>query len=234
MFNSYSLDRVVFVKQNSRPKYFAKEENKLGLCGEIYQAIANGLKSQTKVKVEIKDTLFPIKRILSMLEEGSADVYCGAGRNAKRERLYIYSKQPVYYVSNVVAAHRLEKEIPNNYNDLMNKKYVVGAYHGTSSASFLKGHRDIRVNDQFTKFDRAFKLIHEKKLKYFYYHDLGLNHLIKMHNYDIRVLPTKFRTVPQWIIYSKKTPVKVRTLIEKEIERVYKNKEIHKIWAKFF
>ncbi|OIQ17205.1 MAG: hypothetical protein BM556_13410 [Bacteriovorax sp. MedPE-SWde] len=224
---------VRFLKQNSLPKYFPETSKRLGLCDEIYFLIKKQIVGSSE-KIYIDEKLYPIKRILSMLDSGQGNVYCGAGRNEKREKMFIYSKLPVYYVSNVVAAKKDETFIPQSISDLISKDIVVGAYNGTSSARFLKNHRGIRLNDRYTSFSQAFKELAHTNLRYFYYHDLGLNYMISDSGLPLKVIPTKFRTVPQWIIYSKKTPKVMIDQIESAIKKLHEKKLIHKVWRKFF
>lgn len=236
-FLSFSLSvtagqKIVFLKQNSNPKYFTDKSEQVGLCDEIYFNIKKEL-SEGVENIDIDERLYPIKRILSMLKEGRGHVFCGAGRNEKREGMFIYSKLPVYHVSNVVAAKSSEKFIPKTVRDFVSRDIIVGAYHGTTSAKFIKKQKDIRLNDNFTSFNQAFKELNGTNLRYFYYHDLGLNYLVKESGLPLKVLPTKFRIVPQWIIYSKKIPPRVHAAIESAIQRLHDKRIIHKTWKKY-
>ena len=80
----------VFLKQNSSPKYFASGNNEEGVCELIYGEIAKRL-SEQKIKVKVDPVLYPVKRILAKIKSGEGHVFCGAGRNKKREAIYYYS-----------------------------------------------------------------------------------------------------------------------------------------------
>jgi len=230
--NTLAVDKIVFLKQNSQPKYFPPASKSIGLCDELYFLIKKEINSEVE-KIHIDEKLYPIKRLLSMIELGEGHIFCGAGRNQDRERRFIYSKLPVYHVSNVVAAKKNELFIPESLSDLVDKNIVVGAYHGTSSAKFLKQQRGIRLNDNYNNFSQAFKELSETNLRYFYYHDLGLNYLIKESGLPLKVIPTKFRTVPQWIIYSKKTPERFVKAIESAIQKLHTSGKMEKLWKKY-
>jgi ABC-type amino acid transport substrate-binding protein len=226
--------KIVFYRQNSSPKYFSEADGRLGLCDEIYLVFKKRLEN-LDFKVEITNELYPIKRILQGLDERKFALFCGAGKNAERIKKFQYSKTPVYYVSNVVASHISENFIPQDFNDLSKEGIVVGAYHGTSSAKFLRSHNGIVVNDRIYNFKDAFRLISSKtKLRYFYYHDLGLNFLIKESPHKLKVLPTKFRTVPQWILYSKSIPKEIFNVIDNEFTKMTNSKEFKTIQKKYF
>lgn len=202
---------IVFLKQNSTPKYFP--DSQTGLCGEMYQALANKLRSQG-LSVDIDDELYPIKRILKMLEMGQAHVFCGAGRNAKREAIFTYSKQSIYDVANVVAARMSEAFIPTNIQDLRRQDISIGTLFGTTSSQWLESHGGLRINDNFHSPDAALEaMARGADIRYFYYHDLGLNYLTQSMNLPLKVLPTRFRTTPQWMLYSRMlTPTQIQAL----------------------
>lgn len=222
---------LTFVKQNSKPKYF--EASSEGLCGEIYSALASGL-AQKSVKVKVLPTVFPIKRILTMLEDGRANVFCGAGRNAERELRYIYSSLPVYAVSNVVSA-RIDTEYDiQSIKDISSKSLIVAALYGSSSAKWLKGHGGLRISDKFHSPDEAMvALRNNDKIDLFYYHDLGLNYMTRTTFRSLKVLPVKFRTVPQWLIYSKHTAKNALQLLETELSVITRSGDLKRIQEKY-
>ena len=192
--------------QNSQPKYILQDDGGItGLCGEIYTALKRKL-SVDGVAVSIADHTRPIKRILTDLRTGKSDMFCGAGRNAQREVEFIYSVRPVYHTSNVLVTHENNPFYPKNFTDLKNSKVEVGAFLGTTSAEYLKLQTGVRVNDNFTSLDEALdRVADDEKFRLFYYHDLGLVYLIEKRKLPLRIIPTKFRTVPQWLLYSRMT-----------------------------
>lgn len=198
----FSEPTLTFIKQNSYPKYFEKNENKIGLCDEIYLNMKHQLEKKG-IQVTIDEILYPIKRVLAMLENGSAQAFCGAGRNIEREQKYHYSKLPVYAVSNVLLTHKDNDYVALDYAELNDKQFIIGAYYGTSSARFLKKYSGIKVVDSYKTLDDAIKAVAMRKIPYFYYHDLGLVHLVSVSDLPIKLMPKKFRTVDQWMIYSK-------------------------------
>jgi len=81
----------------------------------------------------------------------------------------------------------------------------------------LKNQDDLKVNESFYDLERAIQFIGEKKLKYFYYHDLALDYYQKHSPLPLKVLPNKFRTYSHWMIYSKHIPKKLRLIMDQEI-----------------
>ncbi|KZY64700.1 hypothetical protein A3765_08515 [Oleiphilus sp. HI0130] len=229
--NDSNEKTLTFVKQNSKPKYF--EANAEGLCGEIYTLLASGL-AEKGVEVEVLPMVYPIKRILTMLEDGRANVFCGAGRNAERELRYIYSSRPVYSVSNVVSARDNSKYTIDSIADISNKKLIVAALFGSSSGRWLRSHDGLRISDKYHSPDEALlALNNNEKIDLFFYHDLGLNYLTKTTYTSLRVLPVKFRTVSQWLIYSKHTTAQSVRLLEAQVSSITKSGELKRIQEKY-
>lgn len=193
---------IVFVKQNSAPKYFERGSDQSGLCDGVYNHIQLRMQKAGH-EVRIDPELYPIKRVLAMLEQGAGHVFCGAGRNKEREQKYVYSKLPVYAVSNVLLMHEEDTYVASNYQDLQDNSLIIGAYFGTSSARFLKKFEGVRVVDNLKTLNEAMLSVAQKTIPYFYYHDLGLNYLVEVSDLPIKLMPTKFRTVDQWLLYSK-------------------------------
>lgn len=226
-----SEKELVFVKQNSKPKYF--DDNQEGLCGEIYIKLQSRLKaSDTAIKID--PVTYPIKRVLSMLDRHEADVFCGAGRNKKREKLYLYSKLPVYSVGNVVSAKRQSSIEINDISDIAEQNLLVGALFGTTSATFLKSHEGVRVNDKFHTVEEGLETLAENEhLHLFYYHDLGLNYLTRTLGLPIKVLPVRFRETPQWLLYSKETPPELVESVDLALKAITESGELKAIQRKY-
>ncbi|WP_420547848.1 substrate-binding periplasmic protein [Curvivirga sp.] len=225
---------VNFSVQNSEPKYLIQEGGVLsGLCGEIYQAMKREL-LKVGISVRFDDQPRPIKRILNDLEMGRSDVFCGAGRNEQREAAYIYSVRPVYYTSNVLVSHKDNSFFPKNFMDLKESGLLVGAFSGTTSAEFLKLQTGIRVDDAYTNLNEALKRVSDpSRSRLFYYHDLGMVYLIKKLDLPLRIIPTKFRTVPQWLLYSRSTHKSLVAKIEDAILKIEISGELAEIQSRY-
>lgn len=224
---------LILVKQNSAPKYFEANTGKTGLCDAMYLNLQMLLEEQGK-KVVIDNTLYPIKRILAKLEHGYAHVFCGAGRNPTREKKFHYSKLPVYAVSNVLLAHESDDYVASSYEELQEKKLIIGAFFGTSSARFLQKYDGIRIVDSFKKLDHAMTAIATKHIPYFYYHDLGLVHMVENSDLPIKVMPKKLRTVDQWMIYSRELDPQLVEDLDQAIKTLTDKGIIADINGRFF
>ena len=224
---------LIFLKQNSSPKYFSNDESKEGICELIYKEVASRLKKQT-VNVSIDPILYPIKRILAMIKSGEGQVFCGAGRNKKREALYFYSKNPVYQPSNVLVMHQDDSYIAKDYADLQSKEAIIGAFYGASSTTFLKTFEGLRVADHFDEVKDGLSAVANKIIPYFYYHDLGLTYLVNQSNLPIKLMPTKFRTYQHWLLYSKTLSEKQIIQLDTVLDSMVDDGSLRTLQAKFF
>ena len=221
---------VTFLVQDSQPKYFLGDPEQKGLCGDIYQVLQARL-AEKQIESQVQKNYLPIKRILVTVEQNAGHVFCGSGRNEAREKRFHFAKLPVYHVSNVLAAHVADKFEPQSFNDVIKNGNPVGALFGTSSARYLKQQIPGLVNDSFKDLHTPLKLIAQPpyRLRYFYYHDLGLNHLVKSTGLPLKVVSTKFRTVPQWLIYSHKTDASTADAIESSLREMEQSGELKQI-----
>lgn len=218
----WSAGEIVLLRQNSEPKYMTAFPQQSGLCDLVYLELQKRL-AQSNLNVIIDPTLYPVKRLLVILEQGTGHIFCGAGQNAERNEKFIYSKSPVYHVNNAVISHTDETYIPRSYSDLADPQITVGAFFGTSSSKFLATHKNLRLNENITTLDQALKAIEDKQIRYFYYHDLGLKYLVNETDKPIKLLPTVFRSVPQWILFSKKLPETQLKLVSASFEEIVKD-----------
>ena len=211
---SYAAD-IVFVKQNSEPKYLPDHS---GLCDQIYAELSQRL-SRQGISTTVDEAFYPVKRILAMLEAGQGHAFCGAGVTDERKTLYVYSKIPVYHVSNVILAHKEETVIPTSFAEIAEKQLVIGSFYGTSSSTWLMHQPGVQVSDKHVELDDVVKLISDQKgLRYFFYHDLGLNYYVRKSGLPLQVLPTRYRTIPQNMLYSRELPDALRNAVEDALQ----------------
>jgi len=221
---------ILFLAQDSQPKYLFGDSQSFGLCGDIYAELKTILAKQ-KISSEESEFSLPVKRIFKMVEHGPNYVFCGANRNAKREKKFTYTAQPIYNVSYVIAHHQNDESKLNSWSDLRKNKGAVGALYGTHSSNVLRSKLGSQVNDTFTSIIEGLELITKApdRLSFFYYHDLGLNYLIKKYQLPLKITEKKFVTTQQWLIYSKGLDPVVAKAIEQGIDELRRNGQLEKI-----
>jgi ABC-type amino acid transport substrate-binding protein len=229
-FSWASSEDIVFTRQNSEPKYLP---NTQGLCDQIYGHLAKRLAS-SGITTRVDAEAYPIKRILKLMEAEQAQVFCGAGKTESRKKQFGFSSVPVYQVSYVVVAHEDETVIPESFEEFETNGIELGVFYGTSSGSWVKDNTEVKISDNHHSLDNVTKMMANRELlKYFYYHDLGLNYYIEKHELPLKVLPTRFRVIPQWLIYSKNLPVEIREKLDTALEEITESGQLQKIQDQF-
>lgn len=216
---AYSAD-ITFVKQNSEPKYLPDDS---GLCDQVYSQLINELK-QDGLQGSVDAQFYPIKRILKMLDADQADVFCGAGSNDERRQRYVYSDLPVYAVSNVIMSHKNETTRPESFENIIELGLVVGSFYGTTSSAWLKSNIGNLISDNHHSLDNvASMMADQRRLRYFYYHDLGLNHYVAKNGLPLKVWPTKYRTVDQWLLINPNLEAEKITAINRALKAIHES-----------
>ena len=225
---------VVFLVQNSQPKYLTNHPTEKGLCGDLYLQLQVRLKRKG-ISSEIHDHSSPVKRIFLLVKTEPGHVFCGATKTAKREKKFRYSSLPLYQVSNVLVARADDHYDPKSYEELAAQGDAVGALYGTTSTNVLRQKIGSLVNDSFTDLESPLKLIGAPpyRLRYFFYHDLGLNYSVKESPYSLRVIGTKFRTFRQWLIYNPDTPENIAEAIELALKDMKDSGELDEIVSRY-
>ncbi|RRJ83294.1 substrate-binding periplasmic protein [Aestuariirhabdus litorea] len=220
------------MRQDSPPKYFPVDAGTLGLCDQLYLRLQERLKD-LGVESRIEAGFTPIKRILYQVEHEGDRIFCGAGRNAEREQRFIYSEIPLYEVSNVIAVHKDNPWNPKTLSDLANGSTLVALY-GTSSARFLKTESGAEVYDRFhTPMEALSAVAHPDRDMAFYYHDLGINYLIRESGLPLRRVSTRFRTVPQWMIYGRQMDPRLIETVEQVLREMQDSGELDEMGRRF-
>lgn len=196
---------LILLKQNSPPKYMSHNSpggtHSPGLCEVIYQSMQQRMEKAGRT-ISIDPEHYPIKRVLAMLSTGKGHVFCGANRDEVREKMFIYSTKPLFTVHYVVMKHISNPYEATSLKELQDQNALMGAYFGTHTADHLKTIPGIRVADHYKSLDEALNAVASKTIPYFFYHDLGLDFMIRQSKLPVTLMRTRFLTQEQWMLYS--------------------------------
>ncbi|GHF20312.1 hypothetical protein GCM10017044_13940 [Kordiimonas sediminis] len=217
MQNPVAADQTIrFLAQDAEPKYIFRDSLG-GLCGELYSEIAERIGAHG-FQAELPSVGVPIKRILMDLRDGRGHVYCGAGgRHTEREQLYIFSKEPIYKIT-MVAVKRADDPLSlKRIENLTGDNALILTPFGTSTASWLQSHKQLKVDDQFRDVEHAISLVAGGRWgRVFYYHDLAAIYAIRRQGLGDRteMLAFEHNSFDQWMLYSRHLPREKRDAIE--------------------
>jgi|GEM_PF-1133436 len=224
---------IKMLRQDSQPKYSRTPHATPGLCDRLYLALSDSLRQQG-IEAQIEEGFTPIRRIFSHIEHDTDYIFCGAARSEERELKFGYFDQPLYTVSNVVAIQPDDPLEPASMEDLATSGVVVGALSSVASTRFLKSHPGIAVHDVFKTPLEGLKITargHRRMM--FFYHDLGIYHLIREHSLPLKVWPTRFRTYQHWLVHSKRMDPVLTEHLRKLLQELSNNGELKRIAEPF-
>lgn len=208
---------LLTASQNSQPKYFPPSNPQRGLCGDIYDYLRLRM-ARYGISLEDDRQPLPISRILDDVLTGRRHIYCGAGRNSERERLYHFSENPLYTVANILITHQDNQKGPVTLLDLAMAEIRIGTFANTSSARWLQKQPGLVVDENYTDLRAALQDVSTGSLQYFFYHDLGLDHLMRnTKGHKARKVARQYRTKFHWMLMTRKLPEPVLHLINREI-----------------
>ncbi|MEP3246876.1 MAG: transporter substrate-binding domain-containing protein [Sneathiella sp.] len=212
---------LIALIQKSAPKYLLEAGQKNGICGDFYSRLAPRLAFH-QINLRINTHYTPIKRILATLKEGNNAVYCGASRDEERERIYSFSREPLYKVSNILVTSKNNRHNPSSLKALKQSGASVGTYFGTGSSHFLKKAGIRRLHERFDSVEDGLRSVAAGEIDYFFYHDLGLLYSLSNSVLALRPVPTLFRSYEHWMIYSAKMPASVQKIVDEEVSKMVK------------
>ncbi len=227
--------------QKSYPKFFRNDAGEMsGLEIDIMRVLELNVPNLRFVGRRTQDINFlPWKRQQSELEHGVLDVMFGITKtNTRLKRGFVYIDTPLYTIHNVMAVRADDPVQVNSFEDIavLGEYGIILALAGAASMRFLEqqdvplkidgGAHTVRQNIQ--------KLI-AKRGRFFFYHDLGLNAVIKDEGLteQIKILPTRFRTYTHHMAFSSQVSPDVITQIEDALKNLEANGELKRIFDKY-
>lgn len=227
--------------QESAPKYYRADsggkQSVEGICMDIIRAITeydSGLKF-----VPFKDDGFlPFARIKQYLGDGKIDAFVGMTKTAKREKVFVYSKVPLYPINWGFAARNDDDAEINSIDDIrrLGSSGTILSMTGGSITAYLKQQAGGKLLiEETTSVLQNLKKLMRKRGRFVAYHDLGLHALIRQNKLEgqVRVLPVKIRTMHQYVAFSKNVPAGVVEKIDTILKTLAENGTLADIYSKY-
>ena len=221
--------------QNSHPKYFILENNKMGgICVDIMQAIE---RVDPEIKFNGYQEFLPFKRLQISLEEGGLDVFFGFRKTEERKINYLFLDVPLYQINYVVAVRADDKVKINSFDDirsLYNNGSMLTVF-GTAASDFLKMQEGVLVDDGAKNTKNLLEMLVTKRGRFAFYHDIGLRSAIKYEGYStrIKILPVSFLTYSHFAVFSSKVPSETIDKVRSAIKKLQSNGELVQIISKY-
>ncbi|MDX1736769.1 MAG: transporter substrate-binding domain-containing protein [Alphaproteobacteria bacterium] len=197
---------IVFAYTDSAPRYIVNQTQLGGICGDIYRELGQVL-SANKIDIKLVHLSLEQNVVFENLLSGRSHVYCGVERDKYAEAAFIYSTRPVYQTSDVLVVPSDVNINPKSVDELRNSSVVIGVFQNSTSRNYLRMQYGLQLNDSYRDLSVALKQVAEKRgANVFFHEDIELYHHLHQQPLPLRVLPAKFHTRDQWLIYSRKMP----------------------------
>ncbi len=221
--------------QNSHPKYFMLEGNKMGgICVDIMQAIE---RVDPEIKFNGYGKFMPFKRLQKGLEEGKLDVFFGFKKTKARKAKYLFLDAPLYQVNYVLAVRKGDNAEINSFDDIrsLNSKRSILTVFGSAASDFLQSQGGMQVDDHANNTKNLLKMLINDRGRFAFYHDLGLSSAIKHGGYSsrIEILPASFLTYHHYAAFSSTTPKETINKVKQALEKLQINGEMARIISKY-
>jgi ABC-type amino acid transport substrate-binding protein len=202
--------------QDSAPKYILQNGVLQGVCFDIITELNERLQGKVHISYPLSgDPFLPWKRTQNYLQSGELDIVVGMAQNSRREKLYSFSKEPLYTIHSVFARRTGEdSQVYHSFADLGNKQVVAVA--GTKTARLLaKNHPETILTHTATA---ALRMLLVERGDLVFYHDLGLCYIIKKNGWQEKIVfGASQDTYQHFIGYNQSIPLAIRDLIDGEI-----------------
>ena len=221
--------------QDSFPKYYKRSDHKMGgVCVDVIQAIE---KVDSKIKFTGYQEFLPFKRLQTSLEKGQLDVFFGIKKTEKRIGKYVFLDIPLYELNYVIAARTENKIKINSFNDIrsLGEKGKILTVYGTAASRFLHEQGGLLVDSAAKTPLNALKKLIGDRGSFLFYHDLGLQSLIKKEELEqkVRILPGSYSTYYHYTAFSTNIPSETIDRVKIALEELIENGELTRIWRKY-
>lgn len=220
--------------QDVEPKYIQTASGYSGICVDILEELQKGL-NKHDLQIIFPKNFTPPKRIRSNMAAGITDLHCGSARSKAREKMFYFSRQPLYPVNTVVAGRAAEPLEIQSMNDLISSQAVVSSVHETNTHKLLRSQKGLILGPGPRNSMNGLDMLEKERIRFFVYHDLGIFWLIKKTKKEslFRIQPANLRHYAHWMIYSHHLEQSVRQLIENELEKLHNSGVIESIVTRY-
>ena len=216
--------------QDVQPKYIKTKTGFKGICVDIMEELQKGL-NKHGLSIGFPKDFTPPKRIRSNLTEGITDLHCGAARSKAREKIVIFSRQPLYAVKTVVVGKSDETVDIRSMDDLIRSQASVSSVFGTNTQRWLTAQKGLALGSMPQESVGGLSMVENGRIRFFVYHDIGIFWLMKKLRKEslFKVQPAVLRHYSHWMIYSPHLDQSVKQLIEDELQKLHKSGAIKTI-----
>ncbi len=213
------------------PKIVEENEDQSlkGLGVELTKKIAKIHNLDIKIKV------FPLKRAISMIEEGSADAIIGAYYSKKRAKFISYSNQ--FFYQDKITLYTLKQSKLDWNGDFSNlKKLRLGAIRGWSLGDKFNMHSTDYNIVYVNQLEQLFSMLYLKRIDFLIAHQRAVNNIMSTNDFNMkyRKIQKTISTNRGYFGFSKKRELeKLKSLFDKSYLELSKSDYISNLMRKY-
>ncbi|WP_342619524.1 transporter substrate-binding domain-containing protein [Rhodoferax sp. GW822-FHT02A01] len=215
----------------SAPKYIESTKEARGLCPDILRAIEE---VEMGLRFRIDPTPTPIKRIEFDLEKGKLDVVCALLDTPFRNEISYRISTPLFNVRERLIGRNDEVLQIHSYKELADTGELVSTQAGASYANMLRSH-GVRVDESAGGTPGAFRLLLNKRTRFFYINELTGAYYIKTEGLSdkLRLMPGTLSESPSYLWASRKLDPMIIQRLNGAVLKLYKNGTLNKIYQNY-
>jgi polar amino acid transport system substrate-binding protein len=221
----------VLAQESIPPKWILDDGPAQGVCPDLFAAIE---RIEPRVRFTGYDRGRSLPVIEDALESGKVAAACALLDSPRRRSVAIRSRVTLYQVRHRLAAVAGDRQVVNNFDDLVRLKPLINTARGSAYILQLK-ERGIEVDD--TTGDNVVnlrKILHGHG-RYTYMNELSLIHFIRSEHLEdkVRMLPAIFSEEPVYFWVSRKANPALAPAIDEALARLKASGELVRIYDRW-
>ena len=225
--------------QDNAPKFIKSGTEITGIAVDVMRAIE---RVDPELKFVGDQQFVPMKRIEAGLSseatsDGHLDVFIGIGKDPEREKLFVFSKRPLYTVKNVLAVRTTDDVQIGSLEDIkkLPGNNVILANSGYTQAKQLHAIPGLNIDDAARLNENNIEKLAYGRARFYLCADVGLYHTLKTHpdKDKIKVLSGSYGEAINWIGFSRALSKVTADKVEAAFQKVVDTGEFDKIMKKY-
>ncbi len=205
-----------------------------GICIDILRAIE---RFDPQIRFSGDQIRLPLRRVLSALQYGDIDAYCGLNKSAEREQWSVFVEPPLYALDYTVAVNANDNVQIQSLEDIhrLGANGTILVINGSESQARLQRLGGLEIdssgNDQAANLHKLLA----GRGRFFYRHTLGLRAEIRRLGLEdkIKILPVSLGKEYQYLLVSKKAPPEILDRLRRSISMLQASGELARIMARY-
>jgi ABC-type amino acid transport substrate-binding protein len=216
------------------PKFIKADGPAIGLCPDILAALQQ---ADPQLQFSGLEHFYPAKRIESMLQEGSLDVFCGLAKTPERSRRLILLEPALYQLDFQLAVRANDTVEVRDFADIRNlgAQGRVLLVTGPEATKLIENQPGLLVDDGAETPAQAFGKLLAKRGRFVYFHGPGLRHAIEQDHLAqrVRILPAVLVHDEQYLAVSPKLALETLERLRTTLQKLASNGQLQLLFRRY-